>query len=269
MNSSRGKRDSLQSGFTLVEVIFVVVILGIVAVIGASFVVSALESYRIAQARNQLVQRGRLSLEQMARELRMALPNAVRVSAGSRCIEFMPVVAATNYQGVVADVSNNIAVQNQLTTGAFNLYGNNPRHVVIAPFSPADVYTGSAPAARVGLATLGSAPYTSIPFATNHRFIRNSINRRVYLAADPVRFCLSNGNLVRFYQYGFSTGVLGEGDPGGSRALMSHNVESNGPAFVLAPGSENRNMAVLIHMTFRNDTASLDLNHQVLIRNVP
>lgn len=258
-----------QSGFTLVEITFVVVILGIVAVIGSSFVASALESYRTAQARNQLVQRGRLSLEQMARELRMALPNAVRVSAGGRCIELMPVVAAANYQGAVADASNNIAAQNQVTTGTFNLYGTNPRHVVIAPFSPADVYTSGTPAARVGLGALGAGPYNSVPFSGSHRFIRNSLNHRLYLTADPVRFCVSGGNLVRFYEYGFSTGALGEGDPGGNSALMAHDVQANGTAFALSPASQNRNMAVHMRLIFRNGTASLDLNHQVLIRNVP
>ncbi len=269
MSARRRNSPLTQTGFTLVEVIFVVVILGIIAVIGASFVVSALESYHTAQARNHLVQRGRLVLEQMARELRMALPNSVRVSAGGRCIEFMPVVAATHYQGVVADASNNMAAHNQVTTGAFTLSGSTPRHVVISPFSPADIYTHSAPAARVGLGAMGSAPYTSIPFSSDHRFIRNSINRRIYLAADPVRFCLNNGNLVRFYQYGFSTGALGDADPGGASALMSHKVEPKGTAFALSPASQNRNMAVHISLIFRSDTASLDLNHQVLIRNVP
>lgn len=258
-----------QKGFTLVEITFVVVILGIVAVIGSNFVVSALESYRTAQMRNQLVQRGRLSLEQMARELRMALPNAVRVSAGGRCIEFMPVVAAANYQGTVADASNNIAPQNQVLTGAFGLNGANPRHVVISPFSPADVYTSTAPAARVGLGTLGSVPYSSIPFSSAHRFIRNSVNRRVYLAANPVRFCLVGGNLVRFYNYGFLTGALGESDPGGNSALMSHNVQPNGTAFALSPASQNRNMAVHMRLIFISGSTSLDLTHQVLIRNVP
>lgn len=263
------KGPSAVAGFTLVEIIFVVVILGIVAVIGANFVVSALESYRTAQERNQLVQRGRLVLEQMARELRMALPNTVRVSPGGRCIEFMPVVAAANYQGMVADVSNNIAAQNQVTTGAFNLHGANPSHLVIAAFSPADVYTSTTPAARVSIGALGAPPYTGVGFSGSHRFLRNSVNRRLYLAADPVRFCLSGGNLVRYYDYGFSTGALGDMNPGGSDALMAHNVEPNGAAFALSPGSENRNMAVLMQLIFRSGTASLDLNHQVLIRNVP
>jgi len=257
------------SGFTLVEVIFVVVILGIIASIGSSFVVSALDSYRTAQARNLLVQRGRLALEQMARELRMALPNSVRVSSAGRCIEFLPVVAAANYQVAVADQSNNKAAQNQITTGAFTLYGANPKHVVIAPFSPGDIFSSSSPAARVGLGTLGASPYTSVPLASSHRFIRNSVNKRLYLAADPVRFCLSNGNLLRYADYGFSTSALGEGDPGGSSALMAHNVAPNGTAFTLSPASQDRNMAVRMRLIFSSGSASLDLNHQVLIRNVP
>lgn len=261
--------NSFHAGFTLVEMIFVVVILGIVASIGSGFVVSAMDSYRIAQERNQLVQRGRLALEQMARELRMALPNSVRVSAGGRCIEFMPLVAAANYQGQVADQNNNIAPQAQITTGAFTLSGASPRHVVIAPFSPADIYTNAVPSARVGLGTLGASPYTAVPFASSHRFIRNSLNRRLYLAADPVRFCASGGTLSRYYDYGFSTGALGETNPGGASALMSHRVDPNGTAFQLSPASQDRNMAVRMQLIFRGDSSALDLNHQVLIRNVP
>lgn len=269
MIPTRHTTNSHHAGFTLVEMIFVVVILGIVASIGSGFVVSAVDSYRISQERNQLVQRGRLVLEQMARELRMALPNSVRVSASGRCIEFMPVVGAANYQGQVADQNNNIAPQSQIATGAFTLNGANPRHVVIAPFSPADVYTNVAPSARVGLGTLGAPPYTAVPLSSSHRFIRNSLNRRLYLAADPVRFCASGGSLLRYYNYGFSTGSLGETNPGGTSALMSHKVDPSGVAFQLSPGSQGRNMAVRMRLIFRGSSATLDLNHQVLIRNVP
>lgn len=260
---------SASAGFTLVEVVFVVVILGIVASIGSSFVVTAVDSYQTAQMRNQLVQRGRLTLEQMARELRMALPNAVRVSPGGRCIEFLPLVGAANYQGTVADQSNNMPAQSQVATGAFSLFGQTPRHLVIAPFSPADVFVSSSPAARVTIGTLGAGPYTSIPLASSHRFLRNSINRRLLLAADPVRFCIANGNLIRYANYGFSSAAVSETDPGGTSALMAHNVAANGTAFVLSPGSQDRNMIIRMRLIFRNGNASLDLNHQVLVRNVP
>src|SRR5687768_10975121 len=115
-------------GFTLVEMIFVVVILGIITSIGSSFVVSAVDSYRTAQVRNQLVQRGRLTLEQMSRELRMAIPNSVRVSASGLCAEFLPLVTAANYQSTLPDADNNRAPVSQISTGNFAFSSTNAEH---------------------------------------------------------------------------------------------------------------------------------------------
>jgi len=255
-----------EQGFTLVEMIMVVVILAIVASIGSNFVISALESYRIAQTRNQLVQRGRLSLEQMARELRMAVPNSVRVSPGGQCVEFLPVVAATHYQSTVADLNNNKSEQTQIAIGNLAGQGGSAQHVVIAPFSPAEIFTAAKPAARVSITSLGPA---SITLAAPHRFFRNSVNKRLFLTSDPVRFCVSGGNLVRYSDYGFSTTALGGGNPGGKSALMAHDVAANNIAFELSPASQERSMVVRMHLRFSAGTASLDLNHQVLIRNVP
>ena len=265
MDSSIGPRGA-SLGFTLLEMIFVVVILGIIASIGSSFVVSSMDSYRIAQVRNQLVQRGRLTLEQMSRELRMAVPNSVRVSASGLCVEFMPLVAAANYQGTLPDEDNNRAAVNQVQTGSVAFTPASAAHVLVAPFSPADVYTNANPAARVGLGSLGSSPFTTLPLATSHVFLRNSLNRRLFIAAHPVRFCLSGGNLLRYSGYGFSTSALADGSPGGVGNLMAHSVAANGTAFRLSPGSQDRSMAVLIRLKFSNGSTALDLNHQVLVR---
>jgi MSHA biogenesis protein MshO len=257
------------AGFTLVEMIFVVVILGIVASIGSSFVVSAVDSYRTAQVRNQLVQRGRLAMEQMSRELRMAIPNSVRVSTSGLCAEFMPVVAASNYQGTLPDADNNRAAVSQVNTGSFAFSAASAEHLLVAPFSPADIYTNASPAARVGLGSLGSPPFTVLPLTFSHVFLRNSLNRRLFVASDPVRFCLSGGNLLRYSSYGFSTSALDDGSPGGVGDLMAHSVAANGTAFEISPGSQDRNMAVQMHLIFSSGTTSLELNHQVLVRNVP
>lgn len=262
------QRDN-SAGFTLLEMIFVVVILGIIASIGSSFVVSAVDSYRVAQVRNQLVQRGRLTIEQMSRELRMAAPNSVRVSASGLCVEFLPIIAAANYQGTLPDTENNRAAVNQVSTGSFSFATALARHLLVAPFSPADIYASGSPAARVALGGLGSSPFTSLPLAANHVFLRNSLNRRLFIAADPVRFCLSGGNLLRYSNYGFSTSGLGDASPGGTSDLMAHSVAANGTAFELSPGSQDRNMAVSMQLVFTNGSTRLDLNHQVLVRNVP
>ncbi|MCR6653938.1 MAG: prepilin-type N-terminal cleavage/methylation domain-containing protein [Cellvibrionaceae bacterium] len=258
-----------EAGFTLVEVIFVIVILAIISSIGSGFVVTALDSYRAAQQRNQLLQRGRVTLEQMTRELRMALPNAVRVSSGGQCLEFLPVLAAANYHGLVADQINNQAEQTQIQTGSFSIQDASARHLVIAPFSPADVYMSGKPSARIGIASLGSGTYTAVSLSSSHRFIRNSPKKRLFIASDPVRFCITGGNLVRYSGYGFSTAALGTGNPGGTAALMAHEVAPVGTAFSLSPAAQDRGMLVRMQLRFSAAGTGIDLNHQALIRNVP
>lgn len=75
------------------ELIFVLVILGLVGAIGSSFMVATMDMYQRTQDRVALMQRGRVALEQMSRYLRAAVPNSVRVSATGKCLEFVPVVA--------------------------------------------------------------------------------------------------------------------------------------------------------------------------------
>lgn len=256
-------------GFTLVEIIFVLVILGIVATIGSSFVVSAVDSYRTAELRNKLVQRGRLALEQMSRELRTSVPNSVRVSASGRCVEFIPTVATAQYKGSLPTSGNSAAEKSTVQTVDFVLGFGSPQHVVIAPHNSGEIYVSANPGARIGLGTLGTEPYSSVPLSSNHRFLRESITRRLYLGANPVRFCVSSDLLQRFDNYGLDTGALTDAPPSGNLALMATGVEPNTIAFSLSPGSEDRNADVAINLLFNAGTTSIDLHQQVFIRNVP
>src|SRR6188768_3006752 len=98
------KSQLIQSGFTLIELITVIVILSILASIGTGFVVSATESYQRTQTRALLVNTARQALERMTRQLRIALPYSVRITNNGSCIEFMPIAAGGNYLEPVADL---------------------------------------------------------------------------------------------------------------------------------------------------------------------
>lgn len=258
-----------QQGFTFVELIFVVVILGIVASIGSSYLVSTVDTYRDTQARSVLVQRARLAVSQMASQLRMAAPNSVRTSATGACIEFLPTVAGTNYQNQVADANNGMANTATIATGEFYLGLGSAEHVVLAPLYASEIYTSASPAARIAVGSLGSEPITTITLGSAHQFMRNSLSQRVFITDDPVRFCLTSSTLYRYSGYGLLTTSLGDSDPGGTSDILAQGISTNSQLFDISPGSEDRNTAVIIDLVVASGNNSLNFNHEVLIRNVP
>lgn len=257
------------SGFTLVEIVTVLVILGIVAAIGSSFLITTVDSYRTTEARAKLVSRGRTAMEQMTRQLRLAAPNSVRVSASGNCLEFFPLVGGANYLTTLPDTENGVTPVGSINTAPIILDLGTPVHVMVGALSANDIYSNGSPAARVQVASLSGSPATTINLATPHRFIRNSINRRVYLADDPKRFCVTASSLVLYQGYPFDTSTLTDAAPGATPVIMALEVTASGNAFSLSPGSEDRNAAVNIALVFSGNNEAVELNQQVLVRNVP
>jgi len=264
-------RGYASRGFTLVELITVIVILGILSAIGSNFFVSIVDSYDRVQANSKIINRGRLVIEQMTRRIRIALPNSVRVSASGNCVEFMPLVGGAVYIADVPDVSNMSAAVSTIATAPYRLGLGAAKHVAVGALDPTEIYSISTPRSRVALGTLGAGPtYTSIPLSSTHRFMRNSVTRRVFIADDPQRYCLVGASLYRYSDYGLISSLLTDTDPGGAIDLMAINVSSlGGAAFSVTQGTEDLNTSIDITLVFSQGTSQVDLQQQVLIRNVP
>jgi MSHA biogenesis protein MshO len=89
------------NGFTLIELITVIVVLGIVSVGVSGFLRSGLQIYSDANERDQLLSQSRFVIERVSRELRAAIPNSVRLqysaSADTQCLEFVPALWTSYY----------------------------------------------------------------------------------------------------------------------------------------------------------------------------
>ncbi|MCK4866000.1 MAG: prepilin-type N-terminal cleavage/methylation domain-containing protein [Gammaproteobacteria bacterium] len=94
-----------QSGFTLVEIIIVIAIMGIIGGLSTLIIGRSLDAYAAIERRENLQTSIRLAVERISRELRHALPNSICVHDGTNCnasvgnrFYFIPVIDSGRYQ---------------------------------------------------------------------------------------------------------------------------------------------------------------------------
>jgi len=85
----KNRRRNSSRGFTLIEMIIVIVLLGVISGVLTPFISKAMQAYSASKARADLVSKGRLSMERMSREIRHVVPNSLRILGGGNGIEFV------------------------------------------------------------------------------------------------------------------------------------------------------------------------------------
>ena len=100
-------RSINQRGFTLVEMIMVIVIMGIIGGIVAVFLRSPVEGYVASARRAEMTDIADTALRRINRDLRSALPNSVRVTGTcngtTTCyLEFLPTTGGGRYRASAA-----------------------------------------------------------------------------------------------------------------------------------------------------------------------
>lgn len=162
-------------GFTLVEVIIVIVVTGILSGMVAVFLKTPVQNYVDTAARVDMTDVADLALRRMTRELRLALPNSVLVSADRRTLQFL----LTRTGGRYIDIGD-----------------SPPATLLPLDFSPAANlqfdFAGAAPTGRMAIApndwiavfNIGTAPADARTFGNIARV--TAVNgTRITLASNP------------------------------------------------------------------------------------
>ena len=86
-------------GFTLMELVIVMVIIGVLAAGVAVFITSPVMGYLDANRRAQLTDAADIALRRMSRDLRLALPNSIRVGGSNNpFLEYIPTSNGGRYR---------------------------------------------------------------------------------------------------------------------------------------------------------------------------
>jgi len=97
---------SRQRGFTLVEAVMVIVIVGVIGGMLAVFIRAPVQSYADSLARAEMTDTADLALRRMARDLRLALPNSIRVNPAGDAIEMLLTRTGGRYLAAEDGVDN-------------------------------------------------------------------------------------------------------------------------------------------------------------------
>lgn len=264
-----------QRGFTIVELVAVIVILGVLGVGASQFIRQGVGIYVDTVRRDNLQQQSRFAIERISRELKQALPGSIRTSSdvNSQCIEFVPIVAASTYLNPVAGVGNITSLE--LVDVGYNF--NNGDSLVIYPLDQERVYGSIAKPSgnRVAIASESAgaqANTRSLTFSAT-AFDEESPNQRVYIISTPVSFCARDNSLTRHSNYNYSINqLLLPGDEVPLAEYIRLDDDGTYALFDYMPDSLQRAAIINLDLRFFDGSESdewLRMIREVSLRNTP
>jgi MSHA biogenesis protein MshO len=286
IDNIRQSKSNLQQvrnmrGFSLIEMIVVIVILGVLATGISTFINLGTQVYTDSTAREQVVSSARFAIERLNRDIRIAMPNSIRINANSltgasakQCIEFTPIILSTTYTDIAvapepaSDEVKVIAFNETL----FNAGFSPNLKVGVYILNSNDFYNGSSNNVFTLLNNTidKSGNEWIIKLNSAETFSENSPTERLYFFNQSVSYCVQNSRLTRHQSYSRNT----DNTPTSLGVLMAENITMhNGntliPPFWLTEATQLRNSMVLIKLAFTSNFESIVFNNEIQVTNVP
>ena len=265
---SRTCRQS-QLGFTLMELVMVIVLLGIVTITSTRFIHYGVETYLTGASRQHMASTGRFLVERLSRELRNAVPGSVQLRPDlGDCVEFRPVAGAFSY--LQAPIAPEPSAQSALVMGdpLFDYQASASDYVaVIYPLEPAHVYVGGGRAAAIaqgGYNSNGDQSY-SLTFTGLTSFSEASPAKRLYVTREVVSYCYVGGQVYRFAPAQLSAVSLNDG------VLMAQWFANQVTEPMFQLSLSDFSAASLVRLTLRlaERGEEVVLNHEIHLLQAP
>jgi MSHA biogenesis protein MshO len=272
-------------GFTMIEMIVVIVITGIIAGAVAVFIRLPVQGYVDAARRAEMTDIADSALRRMERDLRLALPNSIRITPDGTTLEFLLTRTGGRYRatdngagaGDVLDFTQPDMSFDQfglLATGVGQAIVLNSDRLVVynLGISGADAYAGDNTSLITSPVTAGALTNEYKISFLSKQFLFESPGARFQVIEGPVTYAwdTTTKKMTRYWGYGISAtqqtaATLAASTA--SRALVASNVENC--IFDYTPGVTARSAVMALTLKITESGESAQLYHEVHVSNVP
>lgn len=276
------------AGFTLVELIMVIVITGILSGMVAVFIKTPIDQYIDIARRAEMTDIADTALRRMTRDIRTAVPNSVRLSGSY--LEFLPTKAGGRYRANATGGSGscaaagdelsfaaadscfeiigaaiNFAVGDTIVVGSTQAEGNLPYDTSTTGVLRA--YTDSA-GLKTSVVMAGATQFpNSARNLEGQRFqVVSGSEQAVTYACENVGGTIDGtGTLTRYWAYGFNAAQVAP-PLGGSSALLANKISG---CSITYNSIHQRNGLVAISLTITQGGESINLYSEIHVNNMP
>lgn len=266
-----------QLGFTLVELVMVIILLGVIGTFSSRFISDNVILYQTSVNQNERLNDARFVLNRMSKELDSAIAFSVKVEesnvGGNKkiCMSFVRFSAAGQYIGSVSGQSDMSLIMDKETR---NLPDPNDhkfqgKYMSILTTDVSEFY--AVPSNT--LAKIDTYVYTPVSGASPTQadisllspLLKDSAVSRYFIAEKKVQYCLvSDGQIMDLMRREASLG-----DPFGTSVLMADNLSTDS-SMSLTSASQFSNAILQLNFNFLlRDGSELKFEHQVVMTNVP
>ena len=271
-------QQSLQRGFTLIEMVIVIVVGGIVAAMTVSILTLPINAYVDSARRSTLTDVAESALRRMQRDIRAALPNSIRISADGQTLELLHLVAGGRYRARYATDSSGDILDFTQNDSSVDVLGSIQNfsditlasdRLVIYPLSTSgsNAYAGDNSTILSNSSTADHLDFTAINFPLK------SSQQRFFIIDTPISYhcdlsdsAAKNKVLIRYDGYAIQAT---QSIPPTSGAAIQANYLTR-CSFSYNSGSSTRSGLVTLEIVVADETGeSVRLLHQVHVDNQP
>lgn len=287
-----------QRGFTLLEAIVVMVIVGVIAAMVTVFMGRPIEGYFSSAARASMADIADTALRRLGRDVRLALPNSVRVDSTGMFLELLPIKTGGRYvqddtcfstgctsMTTMGDMLTNV----QIVTGSdliaiYNQYNNSGADCAPTTAGLFSAYCGHGLAVLTSASGAGTNSNTLGFGSTAFQPPGGSPTRRVFvISASPVTYACdaAAGTVWRISGYtrqaaqptsltaaplSNATSKVPLAVNATCPAIVSGSVP---PRFSYTSGASERYNLLSAWITLQSQGETISLLHQIHVDNTP